>query len=235
MEWLFSLYIGTAVFGLGITIIDFVGMLDDNDGDGDEGAEDGLIGDGAEGDEVGSEMEAPDTGDFQGNEETDGDTESDSEGEDLEGDDSGSKVALQEKSGVSRLIKTLQFLRFLVYFSLGFGPIGFVGTLLNYSWLETLFVALGLGTVTSGLAFWIKGLLGKSTDSQISAEDMIMEQAVVTVSISPGQIGKVRLLVQGRYEERYAKLKGSSNKLITGTEVRVVDFDEEFLYVEKEY
>jgi hypothetical protein len=50
-----------------------------------------------------------------------------------------------------------------------------------------------------------------------------------------GQIGKVRLLVQGRYEERYAKLKGSSNKLITGTEVRVVDFDEEFLYVEKEY
>jgi hypothetical protein len=104
---------------------------------------------------------------FQGNEETDGDTESDSEGEDLEGDDSGSKVALQEKSGVSRLIKTLQFLRFLVYFSLGFGPIGFVGTLLNYSWLETLFVALGLGTVTSGLAFWIKGLLGKSTDSQI--------------------------------------------------------------------
>jgi membrane protein implicated in regulation of membrane protease activity len=233
MDWLISLYIGTGIFGLGITIIDFIGMLDDNDGDdsGEDGADDGhdlgLI------DDAGADASDNVSDDIEGDGDPQGEGEED--GEDLEGEESGSKVALQEKSGVSRLIKTLQFLRFLVYFSLGFGPIGFIGTLLNYSWLETLLVALGLGTLTSGLAFWIKSLLGKTTDSQIHSKDLIMEKGIVTVSIAPGAIGKVRTLVHGRYEERYAKLKGDGEKILPGTEVRIVDFDDECIYVEKEY
>jgi hypothetical protein len=192
MDWLISLYIGTGIFGLGITIIDFIGMLDDNDGDdsGEDGADDGhdlgLI------DDAGADASDNVSDDIEG----DGDPQAEGEedGEDLEGEESGSKVALQQKSGMSHLIKTLQVLRFLVYFSLGFGPIGFIGTLLSYPWWEILLVALGLGTITSLMAFWVKRLLGKTTDSQVHNKDMIMEKATVTVSISPGEIGKVRTL-----------------------------------------
>ena len=80
----------------------------------------------------------------------------------------------------------------------------------------------------------LRQLQRQRLDSQLSDADMIMERGEVLVSIGKGQIGKVRLLVEGVYAERYARAHDPAKSLPVGASVRVVDVSEECVYVEEE-
>ena len=80
----------------------------------------------------------------------------------------------------------------------------------------------------------LRQLQRQRLDSQLTDADMIMERGEVLVSIGKGQIGKVRLLVEGVYAERYARAHDSAKSLPVGASVRVVDVSEECVYVEEE-
>ena len=79
----------------------------------------------------------------------------------------------------------------------------------------------------------LRSFMRRDLSSTITREDIIMEKGVVTVSIAPGQVGKVRISVGGVYVDRFAKTSGETT-LPVGDAVRVVDTDDEYVYVESE-
>jgi ribosomal protein L19E len=61
--------------------------------------------------------------------------------------------------------------------------------------------------------------------------ELIMEKAEVLVTISNGELGKVRVNLDNTYIERYAKAKTKEEIYKVGTEVIVIDITEQYLIV----
>jgi membrane protein implicated in regulation of membrane protease activity len=216
MTALHALYIAATVFGAGVTVVDMLGVL---------GSQAGEEGDGEGGDDEGDDV---------GDEEGDG-GEEDVEGE--AGDDTGhpSVVAhdLRSRNAQRWIVRGLTALRTLVYFSLGFGPVGWFAFARYSTAATTLLWSVPSGMVVMVGARLLRRLMRRELDSQVSASEMLMEKGEVTVTIPEGQMGKVRVSVGGTYVDRYARSKGPE-RIAVGTTVRVVDVGDECIYVEAE-
>ena len=128
----------------------------------------------------------------------------------------------------------LSIARSVVHFSLGFGPVGLFAVATGRGTLASLAWSVPVGVVAMIGGRLLRQLQRQRLDSQLSDADMIMERGEVLVSIGKGQIGKVRLLVEGVYAERYARAHDPAKSLPVGASVRVVDVSEECVYVEEE-
>ncbi len=236
MGWLLSLYIATTVFGVGVTFVDLLGGFgarteDTSDGEA-SGGDDGTGGDeAAAGDDTDAEG-ADDSG--EADDESGGEQEAEPD-EGAVGDaERVSVVAHDRRQRGNAVIRILSVARSVVYFSLGFGPVGLFATLrgegvgVGLAWSIPVGVAVMIGTRL------LRKVLRQEIDSQFRGEDFIMERGKVLVSIGRGQIGKVRINVGGTYADRYAKAKNSEEDIPAGASVRVVDVTDEYIYIERE-
>ena len=234
MEWILSVYIGASIFGVGVTIADLVGAFsslteggsDDGDGDAADDADaDG--GDDADADVDGGDSDGGVDGEDGGDEGEDAD-----EGGD---DDSHPSVVahdIRRRKGLAlRMVTTL---RSLVYFSVGFGPVGWFATTQYSNPVATLAWSVPVGVIVLVLARGLRRLFRKDLSSDIKMTDLIMEAGEVIVSIGSGQMGKARISVGGVYVERFARAKDGQTEIPVGSKIRVVDVDQECVFVEQE-
>jgi len=248
------------IFGAGVTLIDMLGILGDvfhesggghdaND-HGDHGVLQGDHGDahgdhdGGYGDHGGHGGHDGSYGDHGGHFDTIGDHAGDYDGHigdhgsahDLAGthNDHGSMSAHETYVDRNVLGQMLSIARSLVHFSVGFGPVGLFALATGRGMAGSLEWSIPVGLVVMVGGRLLRRLQQQRLDSQLTDADMIMERGEVLVSIGQGQIGKVRILVDGVYAERYARAHDQTKSLPVGASVRVVDVSDECVYVEEE-
>lgn len=242
MEWLFPVYIAATIFGVGVTVVDLLGLIGgeaagESGGDGDDGGDDGADGDVDT--DVSGEMPAIDDAGVDGGEGDAADSD-DAAGDEVpaeaeSGEDGRASIVGHDKRQRGSLVlRALSGVRSVVYFSLGFGPVGWFafargeGIGASLLWSVPVGVAVMLGVRI------VRRLMRQELDSQLKDSDLIMEKAVVCVTINKGRMGKVRVEAGGTYAERYARAKDPGLTIVKDTRVRVVDVADDCLYVEKE-
>jgi membrane protein implicated in regulation of membrane protease activity len=224
MEWLLPLYIGATIFGVGITIADLFGAFSNlvgGESGGDVGSDsggdtdiDGIEADGADG--------ADDIDDVD-------DVDAD------EADHAGQSILAHDaRRRGSAVLKIMTGFRSLVYFSLGFGPVGWFAISQYGLTTRTLAWSLPVGAVVMVGTRMLRSFMRKDLSSDVKEVELIMEKGVVTVSIKNAQMGKVRIIVGGAAIDRYARAMDKEEDLLVGTQIRVVDISDECVLVEKE-
>lgn len=233
MEWLLMpVYIGTAIFGVGVTIIDMMGFIGNNEGEGDAEVADGI-----HGEDVGDDFDGDDGFDHDGDDggHDDGDDfdsdHGDDEGDEAHGDDDLSKIAHDRRMKRNPLLSLLSLFRSAVYFSMGFGPVGLVAFLVGYRGVSSLLWSVPVGIVALIITQSIRKIQANKLDSQLKDNELIMAEAEVIVSIKPGLMGKVRVKLDRGVTDRYAKAEESGKGYPVGSKVRVVNISEECLFV----
>lgn len=229
MDLLLTIYIATAIFGFGIVLIDLVSAVSGAT-DGDDGHADGHSGD-SDGD-----------ADFNGDADGDADGGADGDGDGHEGDHDGaseahaahdgSHMTHPKKYNKNIIFRILGAMRSLVYFSFGFGSIGWFALATGKSVISSLIWSVSVGIIITVLAKLLRRIQRTELDSQFKNEEIIMSKADVLVSIRNGQMGKVRIHVGSSYVERYAKSSNPAIDIEKGTEVRVIDITKEYVIVE---
>jgi hypothetical protein len=269
MDWLFSLYIISSFFGVGVMLIDIVGLLGHHEdgaahhtGNSNDVSDTIALGDIGHAD-IGQDDTAYDNighGDTEhadighhntesvishGHEIMKNPHESDSpvSPQELTGQQTGS-VAFHDQPAkqITPLLRFLSYLRTLVYFTFGFGPLGWVAWVLAQGAGQTEAQAASNSlcwSLPGGLLFAIGGRLlrrlqRQELDSSVKEGELLLEEAEVIVSIKPGQLGKIRINYSGQYVERYAKASRSDVGYVKESKVRVVDITDEYLVVADE-
>lgn len=240
MSPLLSMYIACAIFGVGVTAIDMLGMFGDlfqaeeGGSSGDHGGDHGDFDadGGGHGDHDGGfdGTHGDHGGDLLGAEHGDhaGDHHSDDHGE------PGHIVSHDQYQGWQILPLLLSTARSAVHFSLGFGSVGIFALLTGRTPTSSLLWSVPVGAVTLIGGRLLRRIQRSELDSQFKAEDLIMERGTVLVSIGQGQLGRVRIQLEGTYADRYARASDPAKMLKAGTTVRVVDVTEDCVYVEEE-
>ena len=234
MNTLLSLYIACTIFGAGVTLIDMFGVFSDLFQEGDDGSDDGDDASGDEGDGSGDEGDA--SGD-EGGDNGEGDADGDDEGAEEAGEDYGVKGSIISHENSRKrhfLLRILSVARSSVHFSLGFGPVGWFALATGRSTASSLAWSVPVGIVAAIGGRLLRQIQRSELDSQLKTEDLIMERGEVLVSIGQGQMGKVRIHLEGTYAERFARAKNSEETFRVGTKIRVVDVSDECVYVEDE-
>jgi hypothetical protein len=129
------------------------------------------------------------------------------------------------------LLSILRYIRIFVYFCAGFGPMGILGELTGSSLFGTLAWALlgGISSTSIGLFFF--RLQQKDLDSTVKTEDLFLGRAEVIVPITNGNMGKVRIVTGQSVAERYALAENPMDSFSTDTPVDVVRVTDECVYV----
>lgn len=227
MEWLLMpIYIGTAVFGIGVTIVDMLGFIGNNEGEGDAEVADGIHGEDVDGD---FDADGDAHGDHHGDDF--GHDDGDAEGDDTHGEDDLSKIAHDRKGVKNPLLNLLSLLRSAVYFSMGFGPVGIVAILVGYKGVTNLFWSIPVGIIALVITKSVRKIQANKLDSQLKDSELIMAEAEVIVSIKPGMMGKVRVKLDRGVTDRYARAEEKSKGYPVESKVRVVNISEECLFV----
>ncbi|QQO11191.1 hypothetical protein [Breznakiella homolactica] len=226
METLFIVYVALSVFGLGVTVVDFIGILDHvgggSDGaDGSQGSDD-YGGDGHDSDGDSSDGDGHDAADHSGGDHSQ-DTTSDSH--------HGSYIAPGD-TGVKAVTRIMGILRFLVYFALGAGPTGLFALLTGHTSAESLVWGGAAGLAVAVLAKLLRKLIRRDLDSSIKPSEFLMEKAEVTVPVLPGKTGKAVVRQFGKETEIYIRSKDASRSFPRGSSVRIVDYDDSSYWVE---
>ncbi|MGA2640870.1 MAG: hypothetical protein ABSG21_08190 [Spirochaetia bacterium] len=128
-------------------------------------------------------------------------------------------------------MRTLAAARTLVYFSFGFGPIGWIASSFGSSPLTSLLWSVPTGALFAVTGLALRRFQGTVLDSQVHEEELLMERAEVIVPIARGQMGKVRVTLGGRYVERYARAQDAGESFPVGASVCIVSMTEECVIV----
>lgn len=251
-----SLYIASAIFSIGIVSLDFLGILGEDQSDSDSGDAHG--GDLDSGDFDGASFGSADShaghiggADFDavgGGFDFDGDGSIDlsaddgvGAGVDLEGtgfehtDTSKGTHAghLGEMDSVAgyRVLQILSYLRLTVYFCLGFGPTGWMAMSTGRGPLISLAWAILAGAISLTLAQWFFRFQNSNTDSSLSKQDLLQEEATVTIALTDSTMGKVRIKVGMSVSEQYALSDTPGKEFKRGDMVHVTRVTDECVYV----
>jgi hypothetical protein len=220
MTGLLAVFIALTVFGAGVTIIDFFGLLEHGDANSD--AHDGELG--LAGHDIGADHGATDHGDF-----------ADHGAADHESVLSpGEKHPTQTgETGVKVVARALSTLRLLVYFALGAGPGGLAAVLTHHSLVSSLLWAAGIGVFVAVLARLLRRFIRRDLDSTIHSDELLMENAVLTLPLEPGALGKAIVRQYGREEEVVIKANDPKLRLEKGAAVTITGADGSVYYIEK--
>jgi membrane protein implicated in regulation of membrane protease activity len=131
------------------------------------------------------------------------------------------------------LLRFFSFIRNGVYFSLGFGPIGWLAVQQGLSPFKSLIWSVPAGLVIMLAVRILKSFMKQELDSQIRDEDLLMEKGKVIVTIGMGEMGKVRIEVNGTYVDRYARCSDPEEIIPVGEPVRVAEITRECVYVDR--
>ena len=137
----------------------------------------------------------------------------------------------QSQSAAAPLISALTYLRLLVYFCLGFGPVGWVAMASGRTPLVSLALAapFGIGAVFLAQAFF--RFQRKDTDSRITGAKLVAQSATVIVPLDATTMGKVRLKTGMNVEDLYALADDPDRHFEKGAAVRIARVTDECVYV----
>jgi hypothetical protein len=246
MQSFFVLYSTLAVFGIGVTIIDLFGIFDqtvsgdtgNNVGDtGDTVGDDAGDDAGGTNDDTALSSDGDETPDSQ-DDATDTASQSGDRGSWVVSGQSGTRSGLRKPTrpdsghgalAVARIIGTL---RTGVYFSLGAGPTGLFALLTGVGGMASLAWSASAGVFIAVLSRTLRAFVRKDLDSSIKPEEFLMDQAVISVPVTPGAMGKAIVSRYGRDTELYVRCKDHSRALPKGETVRIVDMDDDCYWVE---
>ncbi len=239
MAGLLSVFIAATIFGVGVTVLDLFGALggrDDFEEVGDDFGADATDGDGGAGGDIETDVDAGDAGDAG---DVDGEAGDDAlEGEVEDADDSADSQPAVLGHDVRRrrnpILAILSAMRNVVYFSLGFGPVGWFAVATGETAVASLLWSAPVGLVVLVGARLIRRLLRSELSSDVKESDLLLERGKVTVGIQPGALGKVRVELAGTYVDRYAKSREGTPVLRPGDPIRVVDLNDGYIIVEPE-
>lgn len=206
---LMQIFIACSIFGIGVVLLDFIGLLGDGEGDGDVGFD-------MDGSDGGADFDASD---FDGD--ADGDFDGDS------GDSGGDALG----GGGMAVLSALRYLRLFVYYCLGFGPTGLAAMILGRSALASLLFAVPAGLLSLLLASAFFRFQRSNTDSSLRPHDMLNERAVVTIPLSQSDMGRVRVQIGMNVSEPYALAADGGRAFEKGEVVQIVRVTDEAVYV----
>ncbi|MDR2767982.1 MAG: hypothetical protein LBB82_06610 [Treponema sp.] len=219
---LYVLYTALAVFGAGVTVIDFLGVMEHAASQDDSGS----------GDDAGADHGGDSGADHSG----DHDTEAyDGAPDDGAESHHGSYLSpVNRDGGVRAVMGIIGLFRTLVYFSLGAGPMGLFGLFTGLAPAASLAWAGGVGTAIAVFARFLRKFIRRDLDSSIKPGELLMEKAELLLPLSPGAISKaaVRQWQYGREVEIYVRSKDKSQSLAKGSRVRIVEFDDDVYWVD---
>jgi hypothetical protein len=224
MHSFFILYSTLAVFGIGVTIIDLFGVFDQSGSseDGDSGLDPDAAADAS-----------VDTADA-----TNPDSINGERGSWVVSSQSGAKTGNRTTAqtgtshGTLAVAKLIGTMRNGVYFSLGAGPTGLFALLTGVGGTASLAWSAGAGVFIAILARTLRAFVRRDLDSSIKPEEFLMDQAVISVPVSPGAMGKAIVSRYGRDTELYVRCKDKERALPKGETVRIVDMDDDCYWVE---
>ncbi len=226
MNSLFILYSALAAFGVGVTVIDLFGVFEHAGHDAGHG--DDATGD----DDASGDDDATGHDDATGDDDAAGhDSPSHAHAGSLVSHRGGSYVASAD-AGTRLVARTIGVLRTVVYFSLGAGPTGLFAMITDVGPAASLAWSTGAGVFIAALARGLRSFIRKDLDSSIRPEEYIMDEAVVTVTVAPGAMGKVAVRRYGRESELYVRAKDPGSGFPKGAAVRIVDYDDDCYWVE---
>jgi membrane protein implicated in regulation of membrane protease activity len=211
-----QIFIGSAIFGVGVVFLDFLGIFGAEQGSGN-GVDGGIDGDaGVDGGEIVFETGegSSDFGDASG--EFNGDADADVNG---------------AESSFNTVLSVLTYLRLLVYFCLGFGPVGLVALLTGRSGLVALLLAVPVGVVAVFLAQAFFRFQQSDTDSSVRSNELLMREATVTVPLTHATMGRIRLQIGMSVVEQFALAEEPHAEFRRGDPVRIVRVTQECVYV----
>jgi len=206
MADLFVLFITLTVFGVGVTIIDFLGILDhfgasDHSGDSDHGHIDN-----ASTAEHGSNLVPA------------------------------NKQPVQEKPSFVIITKIMWLFRNAVYFSLGFGPTGLFAVFSGLSRTSGLIWAFATGTAMMILARLLRRFIRRDLDSSIKTDELLQEKGVLLLPLEGGAISKAMVRQYGREIEVFVRCKDKNSNLPKGKEIIIDEYENDVYWViPKEY
>lgn len=123
-------------------------------------------------------------------------------------------------------------MRLGVHFSLGAGPTGLFAVATGVPAGASLVWSAGAGLFIAILARTLRSFMRRDLDSTIKPEEFLMDRAVITVSVTPGAMGKALVRRYQRETELYVRCVDPDLALAKGREVRIVDLDGEAYLVE---
>jgi membrane protein implicated in regulation of membrane protease activity len=202
-------FIACTVFGAGVVMLDFMGIFGGEQGGADA---DGGIGGDTSGDVSGDlTVDSGDVGDSTGVDDVD--------------------AAADTDGGLNTVLSVLIYLRLFVYFCLGFGPTGLVALLTGRSGLMALLLAVPVGVISVFLAQAIFRFQQRGTDSTVRGQELLMQQATVTVPLTYDIMGRVRIQIGMSVVDQYAKAADPETEFARGETVRIVRVTEDCVYV----
>ncbi|MCL2209936.1 MAG: hypothetical protein FWC19_07355 [Treponema sp.] len=202
MADLFVLFITLTVFGVGVTIIDFLGVLDhwgDNSGDHFSDHSDSHSAD--TGSEHGSNLIAE------------------------------NKHSAPDKPSFSIISKIMNLLRNAVYFSLGSGPTGLFAYFNGLSRTSGLIWAFAVGAAMIILARLLKRFIRRDLDSSIKTDELLQEKGVLLLPLEGETISKAMVRQYGREIEVFVRCKDKNSKLPKGKEVIIDEYEDDVYWV----
>jgi hypothetical protein len=214
---LFVLYSALAVFGIGITLIDFLGVLD-HIGHGDTGSD-------------GADSAGADDGDS-GDHDTDSDSSDSIDNSDSHHSHEHGSYLGPGDTGIRAVTGIMSALRIAVYFSLGAGPTGLFALHSGLSAGQSLLWSAAVGAGIAIFARLLRKFIRRDLDSSIGPDELMMENAVLLLPLEAGAMGKASVKQYGREREIYVRCKDQTRPLAKGSEVRIIDFDDEVYWIE---
>lgn len=224
MPWLKTLYITLTILGVGITLMDLLGIFSSHD-DGDFDSDAGFHDDGGDAhgdiDSGGGHHVDVDSG-------ADGHSADSHDGDDSS--DSGKVISPNQEHHGSWVLRIYSLLRMIIYFSMGFGPMGWMALNQYGSSIRSLLWSVPSGIIVLIGVKILRKIMKKELDSEIKDEELLMENGKVIVSIPAKQIGKVRVFYNGTQQDRYAR--GENDQAVAvGAPVVVIEVNEECIIV----
>lgn len=202
-----GLYWFTAILGVGVTVVDLLGLI------GAGGQADGGQADGGTGGQPGAEDDG-------------------AAAVDAGGDSGGSESSVGgESAGGAPVLSFLRYVRTVIYFCLGFGPFGIASTAFGSGAAGSLIWALAGGAGTAVLARLFFRLQRKELDSSIAEEELLFEEATVIAPIADGGMGKVRIRLGQSVAERYALAENPEARFPVDARVQVAQVTDRCVYV----
>ncbi len=205
VRFLTQFFIGASVFSVGVVALDFLGIF----GEGESGHGDSSGDDGGDG------------GDDGGGEEFD-----------FDHDGSPAHMAGHLEPHGSPVLSVLAYLRMAIYFFLGFGPTGWVALATGRTPFVALALAVPMGVLATLAAQAFFRFQRSNTDSTVERADLVNEAALVTVSLTDKDMGKVRIKTGMAVMEQYALAANPGGSFQKGDTVRIAKVTPECVYVD---
>jgi len=214
---LLQLFVGAAIFGVGVVALDFLGILG---GHHDTAGHDLAAGDASAG-----RFDAGHGGDHgHAGDHTAGHAPP-------HHPDAAHAANGRDQSSAAPVLSMLTYLRLLVYFCLGFGPAGWASLATGQGPLLSLAIATPVGLAAFFLAQAFFRFQRRDTDSQLTGGDLLGATATVIVPLDAATMGKVRIQVGLSVTDQYALAADPEAHFAAGDPARVVKVTDECVYV----